>query len=108
MRTAQLLKLWSFFLALAGLVTAWVLEAPTAVRLGVAAASVTVGLLLRLLANAGQILYEWRRDHLWLLSRLQRDLARWGRETVRPEPSSPPAGEDGEDPLRVETGESDG
>ena len=43
-----------------------------------------LGLVLRVLANIGQIVYEWRRDTVGSLARLARDVGRLRREQRPP------------------------
>lgn len=75
MRTAQTLKQWSGVVALFGVVVSWTNNESMLLRFGGIVASVTVGLLLRVLANMGQILYEWRQQSVPLLGGIARDAA---------------------------------
>jgi hypothetical protein len=65
---------------------AWAWEGAWPARAGLAALGITLGLTLRVLANAAQNLYEGRRDGLWLLTRLTREMGRLRAEVAAQRP----------------------
>ncbi len=76
MRTARLLKYWVTAITLAAIAAAWMLLETSLARLGAIALIVTAGLVLRIIANLGQLAYDLKSE----VVSLRVALAEWEHE----------------------------
>lgn len=76
MRTARLLKYWVTAMTLAAIVAAWMLLGTPLARAGAIALIVTAGLVLRIIANLGQLAYDLKAE----VVSLRVSLAEWEHE----------------------------